>query len=84
MRTIFKYPLSHQHTNLVRMPIGAEIVKIDAQHDVVCIWVDCNPDESHVDRLFYSYNTGASIDPKLKHLATVLLNDGYRVVHVFE
>ena len=44
MRVIYKYQLSVTDNNIISMPIGAEILCVQAQKEVPCIWalVDTN------------------------------------------
>jgi hypothetical protein len=84
MKKIFKYPLIPRVSPI--LPKDAEILTIQVQHDVVCIWalVDTNFQET-TTRQIRVYGTGHPMpDNPGTYLATFQLNDGALVLHVFE
>lgn len=84
MRTIYKYPLTSQDSQVdIQMPIGAEILHVDIQNGVPCLWVKVNPRGTPERRRFRIVATGEPFqDDRLKYLKT--FQDPPYVWHVFE
>jgi hypothetical protein len=69
------------------MPRGAQIITVNSQHDALRIWAIVDPKAPVATRGFAVMHTGAPlIAPvdKSNHLASVLMQEGHYVVHVFE
>jgi hypothetical protein len=86
MKTLYKYfiPMDGK----VRLPLGAEVLTVNAQGDGIYIWAEVETLNSTTEeRVFEIYPTGAEIKPHKyeqhrKFLASVFIN-GY-VYHVYE
>ena len=92
MKTIFKYPLSISDEQLIEMPIGAEILSLQVQNNIPCIWAMIEEFEVEmIDRTFMMYGTGHSFynrnyekyDDK-PFIGTFQVHSGTLVFHVFE
>lgn len=85
MKMIWRYPLAHGYPIIVPMPVGAQILSIQAQYDIPTIWALVEPGHVLCDRFFYALNTGEEFDDTgLKFIATVQLYDGKIVKHIYE
>lgn len=83
---IFKYQLDTTDAQSVTMPSGAEILTIQTQNDIPCIWAIVNPDNCPVKRVFAIYGTGHEMasNPNQKYIGTYQLRGGALVFHCFE
>lgn len=82
MRTIFKYPFEIKDEIQISMPEGAEILAIQIQRGVPCMWALVVPGEQEEARRFMIYGTGHEIYKSGKYIAT--FQTGSLVWHVFE
>lgn len=58
MKKIFKYQLETTDDQFVKMPKGAAVLTVQAQHNNPCIWVEVDPDAPTIKRRFFTYGTG--------------------------
>lgn len=90
--TIWKFPIKVMDFQTVEMPLGAQIISVQPQNGVLCMWalVDSEQNKKELRRLWV-FGTGNPIEGsaydafhqgKMIHLATV--KDGSFVWHVFE
>lgn len=88
MKTIYKYPLTLESFTEVAMPVEAEILDIQMQYDVICIWALVDPENRLVTRKFRIFGTGHPIEMKdldsLVYLKTVKTRTELFIWHVFE
>jgi hypothetical protein len=86
MQTIFKYTLNLGGSP-IRMPVGAEILSVQAQDGDICLWarVDTSVREFE-DRTFMAFGTGDQLPTRLDlHYIGTAMSQGDRLVmHVFE
>lgn len=83
MKTIHKYPLNLDTEQTLTMPAAAEILSVQDQGGVLCIWALVDTDRLPEERRFRVYGTGHAIaNFPHKYLATVI--QGSFVWHVFE
>lgn len=72
----------------VEMPKGAQILTVQNQNDLVCIWALVNPGNAKELRYFEIYGTGHNIFTKnnteLRYINTYQLDEGTIVFHLFE
>ena len=54
MKVIYKYHLGIGGVAWVGLPIGAKILKVDAQKDIPCIWAEVDPDEQETEHHQFS------------------------------
>ena len=89
METIYKYKLKVEDRQIVKMPINAEILCVQIQHDLPCLWVKLNPEKKETEsRIIETFGTGHPIKTDFrverKYIGTYQLNKGVYVFHVFE
>lgn len=88
MKTIFKYQLEVLNQQILTLPLGAEILTVQVQHEVVCLWALVNPKEKlEEERLIEMFGTGHSIEENKNwervYLSTIQLSQGKLVFHIF-
>ncbi|REC56978.1 hypothetical protein DRF62_02130 [Chryseobacterium piscium] len=85
MNTIYKYELQTIEQQTISMPVGSEILKLDLQFGIPCIWVKVDTNSELGDRNFFTVGTGNYLhDGDLDFIGTYQLLDGNFVYHVFE
>ena len=82
MKTIYKYPLI-PGTNIIKMPYEANILSIQEQNGVVCMWVLVETDYSDVDYEVSIYGTGQVVTTDKQYISTFQLEGGNLVFHAF-
>lgn len=92
-RSVFKYHLKVGHVNVLHMPAGAVVTKVDYQpRDLgtqdLCLWAEVSDGMPSVERRFRFYATGEHIqNDEARFIATVQTPHGYRpllVWHLYE
>lgn len=92
MKTIWKFPCDIADDLTINMPLGAQILTVQMQHGVPCIWAlvdDAMPKLAHK---FAWRGTGHNCDTLTprhhesapKHVGTVQMANGNLVFHLFE
>lgn len=85
MKTIWKYELTANPTTVLEVPFGGQVLCVQNQYELPCIWVLVDPDLPKEQRTFVLYPTGGSMpDSPGAYLGTVQLLHGGLVLHVFE
>ena len=86
MRTIYKYPLSIKDEIKVRMPHNAQVLTIQVQHDVPCIWAMVDTAAEKVTRKFAVRGTGHDCQdmPANAFVGTFQMHGGALVFHLFD
>lgn len=83
---IWKYELQITDYQDIHVPEGARLLSIHNQHDVLCIWVYCDPERKTETWTFQIFGTGQTIDPHegygMAFVGTVVM--GLFVWHVFK
>lgn len=86
-KQIWKFHLDPNKNN-VAMPVGAEILTIQTQDEMPCIWALVDPDNEKELRHFEVYGTGHDIPCDMgierKYINTFQLEGGSLVFHLFE
>lgn len=81
---IWKYELNSV-LNKLRMPVGAQVLSVQVQRDITCLWAKVDIDAPKVDRTFELVGTGQSMrEGPVTYIDTVQLAEGYLAFHVFE
>lgn len=83
--TVHKYQLAFGPLGVVveiMMPRGAEILTVNVQSDIICIWARVDTHEPYEGRRFCITATGTPCPPD-KYVGTVLMHDGNFIFHVF-
>lgn len=82
---VWKYPFKTRDGFALDMPRGAEVLAVQTQNDVPCLWALVDPTAEKEPRWFRIYGTGHAIDGDgRKYLGTYQLSSGALVFHVFE
>lgn len=84
-RTIYKYPLTVADRQEIRMPDGAQILCVQVQRGMPCVWALVDPAAPQARKAIYIYGTGHAIpaDPG-RYIGTFQVQGGDLVFHVFE
>jgi hypothetical protein len=83
--TIWKYQLVTTDIQTVTMPEGADVLCVQTQDDVPCLWVLVDPKRPSVTRRFRTHGTGHPVDASVgRYVGTYQLLGGNLVFHVFE
>lgn len=85
MRTIWKFPLEVIDEQRVEMPEGAEILCVQVQAGVPCLWAVVIPDAAKVKRTIAVYGTGHPMKVKRAdtYIGSFQLQGGFLVFHVY-
>lgn len=85
MRKIYKFPLEVTNEQRVEMPEGSEILCVQMQHGVPCVWAVGIEGAAKVKRTFAVYGTGHPMITRQadKYVGTVQEHGGALVWHVF-
>lgn len=86
-KEVWKFALNPGE-NEVMMPNGAEVLSVQVQHNVPCLWALVDPEMQKEERTFEVFGTGHSIKYDMgverKYIGTFQLDGGYLVFHLFE
>jgi len=83
--TIWKFPIIITDAVAVKMPAGAQVLSVQVQKEVVCLWAIVNPDNPMEDRRFRIYGTGnPCFSPANRFVGTFQIYGGELVFHLFE
>ena len=90
MSQIWKYEI-RAITDVVElsMPVGAEVLTVQVQRGMPCIWARVNPAAPRVLRMFRIVGTGYDLPVppwpcRLEYMGTFQMHDGNFVWHVFQ
>lgn len=85
---VFKYPIDVANTFTMLLPLGAQILHVDAQNNLPCLWALVDPvndDPANLERrTFHIVGTGHEVPEGVAHVGTFLLYGGDFVGHLFE
>jgi hypothetical protein len=88
MKTIYKYPLDGSYHNIIPMHNDAQILCVQVQDGIPCLWALVDPATGFSERHFETFGTGHVIPDKIgvyrRYIGTYQLLDGHLVFHVFE
>lgn len=83
-KQVWKYELNSV-LNKLHMPVGAEILAAQVQHNVMCLWALVDVNAPKVDRIIQVVGTGQVVtEGPVTYIDTLMLSDGYLVFHIFE
>ena len=90
MAVILKYPLEIAVQQVVHLPIEAQVLSIEVQHNKLCMWALCEDAAFRQTRalevvIIMTGMPGVSEDILTTHhvMGTKMLNNGSFVAHVF-
>jgi len=84
---IYKYSFpSSSFKHEIYMPLEAEILSFQVQHEVLTIWALVDPEKGSVPRYFSIFGTGDYVDKSnvKQYIGTVQVMGGSLVWHLFE
>jgi len=89
IKTIWKYPLKATDSQNISMPKGSQILTVQTQFDVPCLWALVDPAEKNTEaRLIETFGTGHDLHYDMgasrEYIGTFQLHEGQLVFHVFE
>ncbi len=88
MKVIYKYPVEVEDSVTVTMPEGAQVLAVQVQRGVPCIWALVDPKMPAVDRKFRWVGTGHAHQEAfwvdLDYIGSIQLEGGRLVFHLFE
>jgi hypothetical protein len=89
MKRIFKYELETTDTQEIEMPQGAQVLCIQTQNEIPCVWAIVDPDATPTLRTFEIYGTGHNFPEnewpdRRRYVGTYQLRQGALVFHCFE
>ena len=86
MKTIWKFPFETIDMLGLAMPKGAEILTVQVQDGIPCIWAMVDPAQEKEKRIIVIHGTGHSVpQPEAKrYVGTYQERQGSLIWHVFE
>lgn len=87
MKTIWKFPLAAQAINEIEIPAESEILTVQSQNELACMWALVNPHARKEKRKFAVFGTGHTIPDNIKkenYIGSFQLQFGALIFHVFE
>lgn len=87
MKRIFKYALRTTDIQIVHMPKDAEVLTVQVQNGIPCIWAIVGESDPLVRMEVETFGTGRTMPESplrnRKYIGTYQLDDGRIVFHVF-
>ena len=86
MKTIYKYTLNIEDTQVVALPPDATLLSVGEQNGQLQLWAMLDSTAAVITRHIRIFGTGHPVneDTKLSFIGTVITMDGRLVWHVFE
>ena len=87
-KTIWKFELETTANQTIEMPVNSEILSVQTQNEIPCIWVLVDPTKTKEKRFIEVFATGIEVHDGIgvsrNYLGTYQLHRGFFVFHVFE
>ena len=87
MKVIHKFPLQITDYQEISMPVDCEVVLVENQFELPCIWAVVDTEQLFETRGFYMIGTGIEIPEEVQlnsvYLGTAILFQGSQVYHIF-
>jgi hypothetical protein len=84
-RQIWKFPIAIRDEQSLLMPRGSEILSVQEQKGLICVWALADIDAPFEKRLIRIYGTGHPIEGEPgEFIATVQTDGGNLMRHIFE
>lgn len=85
MRTIWKFPLKGSHPR-VKMPVGAQVLTVQMQGDMPCLWAEVDDTAPKEMRHFVVFGTGWNLPREMGYSDVYIgtVQDASLVWHVYE
>ena len=85
MQRIFKYELEVADRQAIQMPTGAQILCVQVQGNVPCLWAKVNDEATPVSREISIYGTGQALQSYPgDYIGTFQMAQGELVFHVYD
>lgn len=84
MKTVWKYPIPVMDLPTIRLPIGAQILTVAAQHDNLYLWALVDPEAQTGEVQLRVLGTGHQCTNPGRYIGTAHMMDGLLVWHVFQ
>ena len=86
METVFKYCIPIDDEFTLEMPMDAEILAFQVQHEVPCIWAKVDTRRQSETISFKMFGTGHPMEDTdtLKYIGTAQMSGGSLVWHLFK
>jgi hypothetical protein len=85
MKSIWKFPLRVEDEQEVMMPYGAEILCVQVQNGVPCLWAEVESTNTAQARIIRTRGTGHPFVGKHgEYVGTYQLDDGAFLGHVYD
>lgn len=85
MKVIWKFQLAVADKQQLWMPRGAQMLTVQAQFDMACLWALCDSDAPPEYRTVAIYGTGHKMgNERLQYMSTFQLQGGSLFFHAFE
>ena len=86
MKTIYKYTLDIDDTQVISLPHDATLLSVGEQNGHLQLWAELDPTAAVINRRIRIFGTGHPVDEdiELRFIGTVITMDGRLVWHVFE
>jgi hypothetical protein len=82
-KVVWKYALAPD--SKLSMPVGAQVLSVHEQSEVICLWALVDPNAPKEIRCFAVFGTGHAIPAvPMRFHGTAHLQSGALVAHVFE
>lgn len=83
MKAIYKYPIDFATSQILAMPVGADIISVQMQNGILTIWAIISTEVSLIPVTIRIFGTGKEIpvDLVLRHVGSIRV--GIHVWHVF-
>lgn len=84
---VFKYDVEINDIFTVKLPKGAQVLRVDKQGDWFFMWALVDPERETEERIFRFAGTGHEINfdyNQIKYINTFFTNEGRFVWHIFE
>ena len=82
-KSIWKFPLVVTDEQIVPLPIGAEVLSVQVQNGVPCLWAKVDTDAVKEGRVVQIFGTGHDASDAGDYISTFQLHDGELVFHAF-
>lgn len=84
MKTIWKFPLALADEIHLRMPQNAQILSVQVQDGIACLWALVDPEYELITRIVLIRGTGHPCNDVGSYISTFQMINGDLVFHAFE
>ena len=85
MKTVWKYQLKDQVNHVLYMPENAQILEVENQHGILCLWALVDTRKKYEHRKIIIRGTGHPIEhDNIKFISTFQVDNGNFIFHAFE